>query len=85
MPATPTPVLVVPSPEISPEPIQQTRSMPFWQLLGLLGLFLAIASASVIDPRPAALDRLRESVGLLSTQNAFESLIDDEKLSNQKE
>jgi hypothetical protein len=85
MPATPTPVLVVPSPKISPEPIQPTRSIPFWQLLGLLGLFLAIASASVVDPRPAALDQLRESVDLLSNQNAIESLINDEKLSNQKE
>ena len=69
MPATPTLVLVVPSPEISPEPIQPTRSIPFWQLLGLLGLFLVIASASVVDPRPAALDRLRESIKPLLVQN----------------
>ena len=77
-PATPTLVLVVPSPEISPEPIQPTRSIPFWQLLGLLGLFLVIASASVVDPRPAALDRLRESIGLISNQNNFDSSKDDE-------
>ncbi len=78
MPVTSTPVLVVPSPEISPEPIQPTRSIPFWQLLGLLGLFLVIASASVVDPRPAALDRLRESIGLISNQNNIYSTKDDE-------
>jgi len=54
----------VPSPEIPPEPAQPAHSIPFWQILGLLGLFLAIASASVVDPRPAALDRLRESIKL---------------------
>lgn len=50
----------------------------FWQLLGLLGLFLAIASASVIDPRPAALDRLRENVDQISNQNITKSSKDDE-------
>ena len=68
-PATSTPVIALPSPEIVPEPTQPTRSIPFWQMLGLLGLFLAIASASVVDPRPAALDRLRESVKRISDQN----------------
>ena len=69
-PITPTPVLATPSQENSPKPAQSTRSIPFWQLLGILGLFLAIGSASVIDPRPAALDRLRESIDLLSTQSS---------------
>ena len=78
MPATPTLILVVPSPEISPEPNQPTKSIPFWQLLGLLGLFLVIASASVVDPRPAALDRLRESICLISNQNNIDSSKDDE-------
>ena len=68
-PVTSTPIIVVPSTEISTPPIQPTRSIPFWQLLGLLGLFLVIASASVVDPRPAALDRLRESVDQISNQN----------------
>ncbi|MEK6750658.1 MAG: Ig-like domain-containing protein [Chloroflexota bacterium] len=76
--ATPTLVLVVPSQEISPEPIQPTRSIPFWQLLGLLGLFLVIASASVVDSRPAALDRVRESIGLILDQNNNDSSKDDE-------
>lgn len=70
--ATPTPILVIPSQEISSEPAKSTRSIPFGQLLGLLGLFLAIASASVIDPRPAALDRLRVSVDQISNQNVLD-------------
>jgi cell division septation protein DedD len=78
MPATPTLVLVVPSPEISPGPIQPTRSIPFWQFIGLLGLFLVIASASVIDPRPAAVDRLRESIDLISNQDVINSSKNDE-------
>ncbi|MDP1624691.1 MAG: Ig-like domain-containing protein, partial [bacterium] len=78
MPATPTPVMVVPSPEIPSEPIQARGSIPFWQLLGLLGLFLVIASASVVDPRPAALDRLRESVDQISNQNVINSSKNDE-------
>ena len=77
IPATPTPILIVPSPEISPEPNQPTKSIPFWQLLGLLGLFLVIASASVVDPRPEALDRLRESIGTISNQNNIASSKDD--------
>ncbi len=77
MPATPTPILAVPSPEIHSEPIQVRRSIPFWQLLGLLGLFLAIASASVIDPRPAALGRLRESIKIFSSHNSIDSSKDN--------
>jgi hypothetical protein len=77
-PVTSTPVFVMPSPEISPEPIQPTRSIPFWQLLGLLGLFLAIASASVVDPRPAALDRVRESINQISDQDVLNSSKNDE-------
>ncbi len=78
MPATSTPVIVVPSTEISTQPIQPTRSTPFWQLIGLLGLFLVIASASVIDPRPAALNRLRENINIISAQNKNDLSKDDE-------
>jgi hypothetical protein len=78
MPAISTSVLVVPSPEISPEPIQPTRSIPLWQLLGLLGLFLAIASASVVDPRPSAIGLLRENIKLISIQGINDSSNDDE-------
>ena len=77
-PATPTLVLAVPSPEIIPGQTQPTHSIPFWQLLGLLGLFLAIASASVVDPRPAALHRLRESIRLITKQKDIELSRDDE-------
>jgi Big-like domain-containing protein len=76
--ATLTPILGAPSPEISPESIQPARSIPFWQLLGLLGLFVVIASASVVDPRPAALDRLRETFRLISKQNVNGSSVNDE-------
>jgi hypothetical protein len=44
----------------------------------LLGLFLAISSASVVDPRPAALNRLRESIYLISKQKDIDSSKDDE-------
>jgi hypothetical protein len=67
-PALSTFVLVTHSPEISPEPTQPAHTLPFWQLLGLVGLFLGIASASVVDPRPPALDRLGESMKLISSQ-----------------
>jgi hypothetical protein len=76
--ATLTPVIAVPSPAIAPEPTQPTHSIPCWQLLSLLGLFLAVASASVVDPRPAALDRLREGITLISSQNILDSSKDTE-------
>lgn len=57
IPPTPTPVMMItPVPEQPLEPVP--TPVPIWQLIGLLGLFLVIASASVVDPRPAALDRL---------------------------
>ncbi len=71
-PATPTLLLVMPSQEISPVPTKPAVSLPFWQLLGLLGLFLVISSASVIDARPAALDRLKASIDQISNQNIKE-------------
>jgi hypothetical protein len=72
-PVTSTPVLAVSTSEFSREPNQQTRSIPFWQLLGLLGLFLVIASASVIDPRPAAIGRLKESMNLMLSRSSEDS------------
>lgn len=35
-------------------------------MMGLLGLFMVIASASVVDPRPQALKRLGETFEALS-------------------
>ena len=59
-------VLVTPIPEKTPEPSRS--SFPLWQVVGLLGLFLAVASASVVDPRPKALDRLGEMFRVMPAQ-----------------
>lgn len=61
-----TPVLATPIPEKTPAPSH--ASFPLWQILGLLGLFMVIASTSVVDPRPKALDRLGETLMIMSTQ-----------------
>jgi len=61
---TPTLVLNTPIPEEKPEPAQS--SLPLWQIIGLLGLFIVIASASLVDPRPKSLDRLGESFKAIS-------------------
>ena len=66
IPPTPTLVLITPMPEKIPEPSRS--SFPLWQVLGLLGLFLMVASASVADPRPKALDRLGETFRVMSAQ-----------------
>jgi len=63
---TPTSVLATPTPEEAPEPAQS--SLPFWQVIGLLGIFMVIASASVIDPRPKALKRLGETFIAMSVR-----------------
>jgi hypothetical protein len=76
-PSTVTPVFAVPTPVLAPAPPQSTYSAPLWQVAGLLGLFLAVASASVIDPRPFALGRLKESVHLILSQQ--KELSDDNK------
>jgi hypothetical protein len=56
IPPTPTPIMITPVPE---PPLEFVPTpMPIWPVIGLLGLFLVIASASAVDPRPAALDRL---------------------------
>ncbi|MBX3038600.1 MAG: hypothetical protein KF758_16940 [Anaerolineales bacterium] len=65
IPPTSTSVLMESS--VTEIPVQV--AFPFWQMIGLVGLFMAIASASVVDSRPAALDRLRESIKLISKQN----------------
>lgn len=64
----PTSILVftTPTPEEPPESAQS--SLPFWQIIGLLGLFMVIASTSVVDPRPKALKRLGETFKIMSAQ-----------------
>ena len=61
-----TPVFVTPIPEKTPE--SSHSSFPLWQVLGLLDLFLAVASACVVDPRSKALDRLGEPLKAMTAQ-----------------
>lgn len=74
--ASPTQVPVLPTmmSEKNSEPIRP--SYPLWQMMGLLGLFMVIASASLVDSRPKALKRLGDTISLLSLQasdNSFEN------------
>jgi hypothetical protein len=61
---TPTLVLETPIPEEIPETTQ--TSLPLWRIIGLLGLFLVIASASLVDPRPKALKQLGETFRMMT-------------------
>lgn len=73
--AFPTIIPVTPIPEVHPKPAQviDYLPLPWWQVLGLLGLMLAIASASVADPRPQAVHRLAEIVKQISDSNHLDS------------
>jgi len=64
IPPTPTLALNTPLSEEQPKPALST--LPLWQIIGLLGLFMVIASASVVDPRPKALERLGETFKMMS-------------------
>jgi hypothetical protein len=68
---SPTIVLVTPLPEVTPIPAQEPlrTAFPWWQVLGLVGLMIAIASASVVDPRPQAINRLADSMTQISDSN----------------
>lgn len=70
-----TVISVTPVPEVIPVPAQSTtsRSLPWWQVLGLLGLMLVIASASVADPRPQAIYRLVEIMKQISDSDHLDS------------
>jgi hypothetical protein len=67
----PTEIPVRPTPEETPMPSQKMESQPFpwWPVFGLLGIMLAIASTSVIDPRPQAMRRLSETLKQISHSN----------------
>jgi hypothetical protein len=68
--AFPTTIPVTPMPEVTPEPMEtEYKVVHWWQLFGLLGLFLVIASASVVDPRPQAVRRLSETLNQVSNSN----------------
>ena len=73
--AFPTVISVTPMPEVTPVPAQsmESRLFPWWQVLGLIGLMLAIASASVADPRPQAIYRLMDSMKQISDSNHLDS------------
>ena len=64
----PTPTLILNTPLLVeiPEPAQS--ALPFWQIIGLLGLFMAITSASEVDPRPKAMDQLSETFKFISAR-----------------
>lgn len=66
IPPTPTLVTITPIPEEPPKLVR--FSLPLWQIIGLLGLFMVIASASVVDPRPKALERLSETFKTMSAR-----------------
>jgi len=79
--ATPTATLILPTPtlisitsipEKTPDAVQP--SLPLWQIVGLLGLFIVIASASVVDPRPKALEKLRETFKNMSVRVKDDSI-----------
>lgn len=72
IPPTPTLVFATPTPKEAPEPAQS--SPPFWQIIGLLGLFMVIASASVVDTRPKALNRFGETFKVMSAREKNESI-----------
>ena len=73
--AYPTENPVTSVPEVTPMPAQVKASqpLPWWQVLGLLGLMLAIASASVADPRPQAIYRLMKTMKQISAFNHLDS------------
>jgi len=71
IPPTPTLVFATPISEEIPKPAQS--ALPLWQMIGILGLFMVITSASVVDPRPKALKRLGETFKVMSAQNEDDS------------
>jgi hypothetical protein len=68
----PTLVFATPIPEEIPEPVQSF--LPLWQIIGLLGLFMVIASASLVDSRPRALERLGDTFRNMSERSKDESI-----------
>lgn len=76
IPASPTPVVALPSPAPTTPTTQPTQS-PLWQVLGLATLMIAVASASAVDSRPLALRRLGEALEQISKQNQTNSSQDE--------
>jgi hypothetical protein len=65
-------VTITPIPEEPPKLVR--FSLPLWQIIGLLGLFIVIASASVVDPRPKALEQLSETIKVLSARSKDDNI-----------
>jgi hypothetical protein len=61
-PGVPTRAPATPIPTVTTPPKQPVSSMAWWPLAGLLAFFWAVSSASLSDPRPAALARLRHTI-----------------------
>jgi hypothetical protein len=76
IPASPSPVLIAPSPTPS-APTPNSTPWPLWQILGLVGLMIVIASASIVDPRPISLRRLGEVMEQISNRNKTNSSQDE--------
>lgn len=76
IPASPTLVVMIPSPTPS-VPTPHSTPWLLWQILGLAGLMIVIASASVVDPRPLALRRLGEVLEQISNRNQTNSSQDE--------
>jgi hypothetical protein len=74
--ASSTPVVALPSP-MPTVPTPQPTQWPLWQLLGLAGLMIVLASISVSDPRPLALRRLGEVMEQISNRNQIDSSQDE--------
>jgi len=74
--ASSTSVPVIPSPMPS-TPASHPTQWPLWQILGLVGLMIVIASASVVDPRPMALRQLGEVMEQISNRNQLDSSNDE--------
>jgi hypothetical protein len=72
IPPTPTLVLITLVPEETSNPARS--SLPLWQIIGLLGLFMVIASASVVDPRFRALKRLGDTFRNMSERSKDKSI-----------
>jgi carbohydrate-binding DOMON domain-containing protein len=70
-----TVVSVTPLPEAVPALAQEPTQaeLPWWQVLGLVGLMIVIASASVVDPRPGAIYRLVNSMKQIMDSNHLDS------------
>jgi hypothetical protein len=76
IPASPTSVAATPSPTPTP-PTPHSTSWPLWQILGLIGLMIVIASASLVDPRPLALRQLGEALEQISNRDKTNSSEDE--------